>query len=342
MAEPNCIARDRAEGALLGLAIGDALGMPTQTLSASQIEASYGVISDFTAAAAIHPVSHGLTAGTITDDTEQSVLLAELLIQQNGQFDERRWVAALLDWEKDIRARGINDLLGPSTKRAISLLLAGVPASETGKLGVTNGAAMRIAPVGIATPPEPLSRLILAVERASRVTHNTSEGIGSAAAVAAVVSMGVEGASFDEALPFALAAARQGEHCGAPATGGSISERIETVLALARGKTGLESAREISRQVGSRVAALESVPMAFAVVTLAGNDAWEAGLISANIGEDTDTIGAISAAMAGACSGRSQLPPAKTAFVTQRNRLDFTPIAQGLLDLRQKQLEKAA
>ena len=46
--------------------------------------------------------------------------------------------------------RGSLDLLGPSTKRAVAAVLAGVPPEEAGAAGATNGAAMRIAPVGIA------------------------------------------------------------------------------------------------------------------------------------------------------------------------------------------------
>ena len=51
-----------------------------------------------------------------------------------------------------MRARGSLSLLGPSTKRALAALLAGTPLDETGRTGTTNGAAMRITPVGVATP----------------------------------------------------------------------------------------------------------------------------------------------------------------------------------------------
>ncbi len=47
--------------------------------------------------------------------------------------------------------RGSRDLLGPSTKRALERLAAGEPGAETGRDGTTNGAAMRVTPVGIAS-----------------------------------------------------------------------------------------------------------------------------------------------------------------------------------------------
>ncbi len=132
--------RDRALGALAGVALGDAMGMPTQTLTREQIKAIYGTVTDLVDASPDHPVSAGLKAGTITDDTEQSLLLAHHLIDRHGAFDEETWARTLLEWERDTHARGVNDLLGPSTKRAIEALLRGVPAAETGRFGTTNGA----------------------------------------------------------------------------------------------------------------------------------------------------------------------------------------------------------
>jgi ADP-ribosylglycohydrolase len=333
---------DRATGALLGVAMGDALGMPSQTLNPDQIRAAYGTITNFIDAVRDQPVSGGLIAGTITDDTEQSLLLAKLLLDPRGGFDEQRWVRMLLDWENDTRARGVNDLLGPSTKRAIEALLKGVPASQTGRFGTTNGAAMRIVPLGIAVPLQPLSQFISAVEETCRVTHNTSEAIASAAAVAAVVSAGIDGASFEEAIPLALAAARAGEQRGTPATAGRMSDRIEHALELAKDKSGPEATRYVASQIGTSVAAIESVPMAFAVVRLADYDVWTAGLISANIGDDTDTIGAIACGMSGAASGVAALPADKVAQVIKVNRLDIAPIISGLMNLRQSWREKAA
>ena len=63
---------DRALGAFAGVALGDATGMPTQTLSRERIAALYGDVTDFRDAALGQPVCAGLEAATITDDMEQS------------------------------------------------------------------------------------------------------------------------------------------------------------------------------------------------------------------------------------------------------------------------------
>jgi ADP-ribosylglycohydrolase len=106
---------DRALGALLGGALGDAMGMPTQLLSPVEIKHHYGFVEDFVAPVPDHPVSQGLLAGTITDDTEQTLLLSSVLLGSGSGFDHHAWVKALIAWEDDIRARGGYDLLGPST-----------------------------------------------------------------------------------------------------------------------------------------------------------------------------------------------------------------------------------
>ena len=98
-------------------------------------------------------------------------------------------------------------LLGPSTRAALQRLQDGMPPEEAGRFGATNGAAMRIAPVGIAVPVEPLGEFVDAVAQVSTLTHNTGIGIASAAAVGAAVSAGIDGADTPEALELAVAAA---------------------------------------------------------------------------------------------------------------------------------------
>jgi len=322
---------DRACATLIGVAMGDALGMPTQTLSRADIRQHYGRIAGFVPPMPDHPVSHGLAAGAVTDDTEQTMLLAARLVAGAGEIDDAAWARDLLDWEAGVRARGLRDLLGPSTKAALERLLSGVPAAETGRGGTTNGAAMRIAPVGIMTPPAPRGALIDRVERACRLTHNTGEAIAAAAAVATVISCGIEGIGFDAALAPAFRAAADGQRRGHPAGDTRIAERLAEAVALAD-ETGSEAA--LADRIGTSVASHQSVPAAFGIVRLAGGDPWQAMLLAANIGDDTDTIGAIAGAMAGACRGRAGFPAAAIATLDRVNGLQIETTAAALLALR--------
>ena len=62
--------------------------------------------------AADHPIAAGMPAGSITDDTEQALLLAHALIDGAGVIDPEDFARRLAAWEDDMRARGSLDLLG--------------------------------------------------------------------------------------------------------------------------------------------------------------------------------------------------------------------------------------
>lgn len=304
---------DRALAALAAGALGDAMGMPTQLLSPPAIAQTYGWVDRFVAPTADHPVSRGLPPGTITDDTEQALLLAAMLARDpgavvDGGFDHGEWVRALIAWEADVRRRGSHDLLGPSTKRALEAILRGVDPAEAGRHGDTNGAAMRIAPLGILVPAAPAARVIAAVTEVSRATHGTGLAIQSAAAVAVAVSAGIDGADWPSAAEAGRTAADAAIGCGHWVAGPEIGARIGFARDLVRGRAPREGLTLVARHVGTSVASQESVPAAFAVVDLAGGDPWRAAVLAANIGGDTDTIGAIAGAMAGATTGMGALP----------------------------------
>ncbi len=330
--EPTDFELDRAMGALMGGALGDALGMPTQSNSRDEIVAVFGKITDFEAPPADHAIAHGLSAASITDDTEQSLLLADHILASPDTFDERGWAQRLLEWEKSVKERGLHDLLGPSTKRAMEALLAGAPPWETGRKGDTNGAAMRIAPVGISMPVEPLSAFTGMVVATNRITHNTVEANASASAVAAAISAGIDGASVEQALEIAIAAAQlveQGFGDKAP-----VSERVALAISLANASDGASLSSAIDGQIGTSVASVESVPAAFALLKYTDGDAWTAGLLAANLGGDTDTIGAIAAGMCGAVRGLASMPKDKIARLVDINGLEVEDVATGLLELR--------
>jgi ADP-ribosylglycohydrolase len=327
--------RSRALGALYGLAIGDALGMPTEALPRAAIVARYGpLIGWFESAPADHRLASGLPAGTVTDDTEQALLLTRLLVAGDGAIDAADLAARLLAWEEDVRARGVLSLLGPSTKRAIAALLDGVPPGETGRSGTTNGAAMRIAPVGVATPAADLDLLVDRVVAASHVTHNTSVALAGAAAVAAAVSAAIDGAAPPAAVRLAIAAAERAAGRGHWVAAADVAARITWATGLIEGLGPAEAIDVIYRLVGTSVASQESVPAAFAVLAASPADPWLACRIAASLGGDCDTIAAMTGAIAGACHGVDAFPGHARKLLDQVNGLDLGAAADGLLAIR--------
>jgi len=337
-------AADRARGALYGLAIGDALGMPTQLLSRQQITERWGpLLTGFEPAPPGHPIAAGLPAGAVTDDTEQAVLLARMLVKNRGVPGPDDWAAALIGWELDMAERGSLDLLGPSTKRALTAVLEGTPPAEAGLHGDTNGAAMRITPVGIAFPATPpptsnadtdnLSSLVDHTVAASLVTHNTSVALAGAAAVAAAVSAGVGGASVAGATETGIAAARLASHRGHWIAGADVAARIRWAVGLAEDAAPDQAAELIGTLVGTSLATQESVPAAFAVLSAIPDDPWRACLLAASLGGDTDTIAAMAGAIAGACHGQSAFPPHAIAIIDAHG-FALPALADALLALR--------
>ncbi|MDT0474515.1 ADP-ribosylglycohydrolase family protein [Streptomyces sp. DSM 41014] len=325
---------DRALGAFYGLALGDALGMPTQVMSREDIVRVYGTVTGFEPARPDNPVSAGMPAGSVTDDTEQAVIVGRLLDEGGGRIDPLRLAHELLDWEKEMKAKGSFDLLGPSTKAALDAVARGVPPREAGRHGTTNGAAMRVTPVGIASAATSSDEFLDRVVESCQVTHDTTIGIAGAAAVAAAVSTGVDGGSLAEAVAAAVTAARAGARRGHWIAGADIASRIVWAGDLVRDLPEADALDRICALVGTSVASQESVPAAFAVLAVADGDPWRAALLAANLGGDSDTIGAIAGAVAGSVTGLSALPADAVTTLRTVNSLDLHPLTARLLALR--------
>ena len=332
----------RAYGALAGLALGDALGMPTQAMSPEQIRAVYGRITGLVDGDASQPYAPGMPAGSVTDDTEQALLVASLLVRGRGTssgrvaLDAGEFAHALLAWEDSMIERGSLDLLGPSTKAALERVRAGEDPLSVGGAGTTNGAAMRVTPIGIAmstTDPEAFAD---AVWSSCQVTHATRQGFQSAALVAAAVSMGIDAARSTtpdlrgllwKALSYVDSLPERGAWTPDPDVVAATRRAMQLVA------NPVSSSLEcLVEQVGTSVASAQAIPMAFAL--LARDPSPQALLDAANIGGDTDTIGAIAGAILGAALGFEVFVGRGLAQVELASHLDLPSVALELLELR--------
>lgn len=325
---------DRARGALVGLAIGDALGMPTQMLSRERIRQLIGTLTGFVPAPAENEISSGTAAGRVTDDTDQAIIVGSLLVEGRGRIDHQELASRLIAWQETMKQVGSADLLGPSTRRALEAVRSGVPAGESGRWGDTNGAAMRVAPVGIAVPPDPLDQLADVVADVGRVTHDTSVANAGAAAVAAAVSAGVDGADSELAALTGIAAARLGASRGHYVAGADVAARISWARDLMKDAAG-DPLDLVYSVVGTGVATQEAVPAAFALARLYSADPWQACLAAAGLGGDSDTVAAMTGAMLGACHGMSAFPDTAIDTLLAANPgIGLVELADQLLRLR--------
>ncbi|MGI8576863.1 MAG: ADP-ribosylglycohydrolase family protein [Nocardioidaceae bacterium] len=338
---PDCTINDRARGALVGLAIGDALGMPTQMMSRERIRARFGELSGFEPAPVENEISSRSPAGQVTDDTDQAMIVGRLLVEGQGSVDPAAFVARLMEWQQTMVQIGSTDLLGPSTRRALESFRRGVPAEDTGRWGDTNGAAMRVAPIGIAVPPQPLVKLVEVVADTNRTTHDTTVANAGAAAVAAAISAGVAGADPETAALVGIRAAQLGAQHGHYVAGADVAARLTWARDLVL--TSEDPLGVVYTLVGTGVSTQEAVSAAFAIVRLYPSDPWQACLAAAGLGGDSDTVAAMVGAMLGACHGMSAFPAEAVATVMAANpQLSVIELADQLLQLRGQPAEDTA
>ena len=236
--------------------------------------------------------------------------------------------------------RGSLDLLGPSTKAALERVRAGEDPLTVGGAGTTNGAAMRVTPIGIAMPTDDPEAFADAVWSSCQVTHATRQGFQSAALVAAAVSMGIDTARSTspnlrgllwKAVTYVDSLPERGAWTPDPDVVAATRRAMQ--LASNPSSSSLECLVE---QVGTSVASAHAIPMAFAL--LARNPSPQALMDAANIGGDTDTIGAIAGAILGAALGVEVLPTDSLSRIEEVSHLGLPTVARELLELRDQAL----
>lgn len=316
--------------------IGDALGMPSEFLTPAQIRREYGAITGprRPGPRAIH---RELPMAAVTDDTEQALYLVEGFCRTRRVSADAA-AAALVRWatERDVWNRSY---LGPSSARALRRLVEGGDPHVTGGDGSTVGAAMRVAPVAWLLAPD-LSRAVAGAVVASLPTHGASVAISGAAAIAAGVAEALQPAStVDSVVEAALRGAQEGERYGVDVCAPSVVRRTELALSLVRGLSPQEAVQEMYATLGLGLPTYELVPAAIALFAASGGQPKAAVLAAANAGGDTDTLGAMVGALAGAFRGADELPKDWLSLIEQVNGLSVDAVVDRVLAAREDGIE---
>jgi ADP-ribosylglycohydrolase len=345
---------DHVAGSLFATALGDAMGAATEQHQIDEIIESHGGMLRELRAPGIDTFSEGNRAGEVTDDSSQMFAMAQAIIEKDGALAEEDWISALLHWSQTSpQAKN----MGPTTRPLLEAMARGESTTHIGtvgrstrkltSVGVTNGAAMRIAPAGLVHP----GNIEGAVELAwvtCRPTHDTQIAAASAGAIAAGVARALEPEADVYAVVRAtLEGAQRGEALGARegrrVAGPSVSRRIEMAVEEALRASSFEDAlRRIEATVGNSVMAVESAPAAIGIFLAAAGDPIESAVGGTNIGNDTDTIAAMACAMAGALRGVDAIPEALRAMVTDANREDIPALAEGLTAIAWRRAQRDA
>ena len=283
--------RDRALGAFLGLAIGDAVGT---TLEFSRRDAQPR-LEDMTGGGPF-----GLPPGVWTDDTSMALALADSLAA-TGTLDARDLMDRFTSWwcKGEYSPTGTCFDIGIATRRALALYLrTGDPmAGSTDPHSAGNGSLMRLSPVAVRFWND-RKRLVDTAAGQSRTTHGAEEAVDACRAFAELLADAIAGSP-----RAAVLAPRPFE--GAPA--------IANIVAGSwRGRR-----REEIRSSGYVVHTLEA---ALWSVARTGNFR-NAVLLAANLADDADTVAAVTGQLAGALYGLSGIPGSWLERVAWKDRL---------------------
>jgi ADP-ribosylglycohydrolase len=288
---------ERYRGALLGLAIGDAVGT---TLEFKQ-PGSFAYHDDMTGGGPF-----GLAPGEWTDDTSMALCLAESLIERAG-FDPVDQLTRYRRWFRDghLSSTGRCFDIGNTVLDALRRF------EDTGDgycgspdaYAAGNGSLMRLAPVALAYAGDPRA----AIERSgesSLTTHGAATAVDACRYYGGLIVGAAQGASKDELLSGAYApdAGAWDETPLAP----EIDE-------IARGSFKRREPPEI-KGVGYVVKALEAALWAFH----RGESFRDGLLLAVNLGDDADTTGAIYGQLAGAYYGEQAIPAEWRERLVQR------------------------
>jgi ADP-ribosylglycohydrolase len=356
---------DGSRGCILGGAVADALGGPTEGRTPEAIRERYGGwVTDFVGpfhldwqtARPISPLHKG--DGHVTDDTLMVMALAAVYADVRDHltaFDmASRLVPKIADevtyipeFERDTVL--VNRLFYAEKYLLLRLRFANIDPREAGVGNVVNcGAAMYMAPVGIVNAGDPEGAYREAIDLAG--AHQSSYGREAAGVYAAAIAEALRpGSSVDSVVATCLELARDGTR-----------DAIAAVTEAARGVRDWEAAIPVLRDavrpfdsVGeqyrdphpdarrpSRTKAIEELPVALGMFVMARGEYLSTVLGGVNYGRDSDSIASMGGAISGALHGAAAVPADWSRFIQERSRKDLERVARDLATVARELLER--
>ncbi len=278
---------DRAYGSLIGLAIGDAFGDQGRS---DDFHERFGFQLDLR-----------VGGDWSTDDTEFALLVAKELIDSGGELTPEVVTEA---WLEHVVTEDYLNKGGPSERGAAYNVRRGLRPPYSGIDNGNNdsdGAAMRIAPVGIVYAGDPdKAAKVAAVDAA--ISH-ARDGIWSAQAIAASVAVAMTGADTDEIIATGRRFIPDDSWMGR-----WFDRAMEIVDESAGDIWTAWDPLHIDLRAEYRASSAEAVNQMYAVLRLTDTDFRNGLVYGANFGRDADTIGALIGAIAGARCGAESIP----------------------------------
>lgn len=334
-------------GGLIGAAAGDAMGAATEARTKEQIETYFGhKVTDFE----VPPpdtFGAGNVAGQVTDDFSLAYFVARHIIKNGGKVEEQAVRDGLIEWSE--HPQFFDRFAGPTTRLAIRRF-KGEVIEESGGVKLTtrqatNGAAMKIAPVGLINAGDPKQAVRDAVT-VTMVTHDNWLAISGACAVAAgIARAAMPGADLYAVLQAGLYGAKEGAYIGRQVArdvaGPSVIRRMEMAIEIGLSSLTLdEKIVEMGDCIGAGLHIAEAVPCAFGLFAASRGDALESIVSAVNVGYDTDTVATMSGALGGALQSAKAFPSHFLPVMEEVNQLEIETLARDLTAIAKARMEK--
>lgn len=297
--------RDRRRGALLGLAVGDALGAAVEF----QHPGSFPPVTGYRAGG-----PHGLSPGEWTDDTSMALALADSIASAGWDLHDqaRRYLAWWRQGQYSVTGTCFD--IGTTTSRALARFEKyGDPltSADPSERASGNGSIMRLAPVAIAFAdgfPDQLTSLITRAQESSLTTHASPQCLSATALLAVILAGLMQGRSREEMLD------PDSPHMGVLRASTPWHADIE---AISQGSFRVHEPPRIAG-TGHVVRSLEAALWAFH----RAESFREAALAAVNLGDDADTTGAVCGQLAGAYWGEAGIPEEWLTGLARRDMLE--------------------
>lgn len=342
------VLEDKAVGALAGAAVGDAMGGAVEGWTPEQIQQRHGghvtgIVGpfdpDWRDARPIAPYHKG--DGHVTDDTLLTHALVDVYAERRRHLDayeiadhlvpllvdEKRWIPEL---ETDAL---LLQRLFLAEKWLVARLHYGhVDPREAGVGNIVNcGAAMYMAPVGIANAADPAGAYAEAIDITG--AHQSSYGREAAGVYAAAVAAAMDPAATPEQV---VQSCVDVAHDGTREAIVAVRAAAESIEHWTTGLAALRAAITPYDTVGpdyrspapdsrrpSRVKSIEELPVALGLLLVADGDYRASVLGAVNYGRDADSIATMAGGIAGALGGLGAVPADWRSEVATRSRLDI-------------------
>jgi ADP-ribosyl-[dinitrogen reductase] hydrolase len=275
----NLDIKNKLEGFIVGMAIGDTLGAIQEGLSKEKKENKYGYITDYLVLK--HHEKGYRPPYSYTDDTQLALLTIDSFIQKK-RIDPDDIAKRLIQVKSKLRGAG------RGTKKAIENLNSGINYTVSGQERPGNSPALRCSPLGIIFIKDH-RKINSEVKRLAKITHINTKSIAAASLTSHCVNYLFTNGNLDNILSV-------------------LSERIRDIDEDFYKKIKKLDKFQSLEEIGTSSYALESVPSSLYLFLNYSNDIRKGMLRAVNSGGDSDSIGALTGAFYGAFKGYTNFP----------------------------------